>query len=232
MIIRWSQKYFTFRYLPMERKKAVSLFFQGGNVGYRRETFSAAGEFDPMMRACEDVDIGIRFSEQGKLFSQPSARVVHTSNFTFSKIMRQWWLTAIHQVKLMRKFTTGGIEVFSNTGATDVEATDHQCWILKPASVTVIVFLSSFLLLNLSLAILLVAVVFGSTSLAIVSGVIAAISSVKYFIADFRRRDLSMGRRLRFCFIRLLVNEMLLVVSFVQGLRDRMIYISHVYPAV
>ena len=27
MIIRWSQKYFTFRYLPMERKRAVSLFF-------------------------------------------------------------------------------------------------------------------------------------------------------------------------------------------------------------
>ena len=125
MIIRWSQKYFTFRYLPMERKKAVSLFFQGGNVGYRRETFAVAGDFDPMMRACEDVDIGIRFSEHGKLFSQPSARVVHTSNFTFSKIMRQWWLTAIFQVKLMRKFTTGGIEVFSNTNATDVEATDQ-----------------------------------------------------------------------------------------------------------
>ena len=232
MIIRWSQKYFTFRYLPMERKKAVSLFFQGGNVGYRRETFSVAGDFDPMMRACEDVDIGIRFSEHGKLFSQPSARVVHTSNFTFSKIMRQWWLTAIYQVKLMRKFTTGGIEVFSNTNATDVEATDHQCWILRPGSITVIVFLSSFLILNLSLAILLVALAFGAVPLAIGMGVIAASSAAKYFIPDFRRRDLPQGRRLRFCFIRLLVNEMLLLVSFVQGLRERMIYISHVYPAV
>ena len=232
MIIRWSQKYFTFRYLPMERKKAVSLFFQGGNVGYRRDTFSAAGEFDPAMRACEDVDIGIRFSEHGKLFSQPCARVVHTSNFTFSKIMRQWWLTAIYQVKLMRKFTTGGIEVFSNTGATDVEATDHQCWVLRPGAITVIVFLSSFLILNLSLAILLVALASGAASLAIGMGVIAASSAAKYFIPDFRRKDLPLGRRLRFCFIRLLVNEMLLLVSFVQGLRERMIYISHVYPAV
>ena len=79
---------------------------------------------------------------------------------------------------------------------------------------------------------LLPVLAFGSTSLVVVSGAIAAISAVKYFIAEFRRRDLSVRRRLRFRFIRLLVNEMLLVVSFVQGLRERMIQISHVYPAV
>ena len=94
MIIRWSQKYFTFRYLPMEQRKAVSLFFQGGNVGFRRKTFDVVGHYDPVMNACEDVDIGIRFSEHGKLFSQPSAQVTHTSNFTFKKIIHQWWLTA------------------------------------------------------------------------------------------------------------------------------------------
>lgn len=79
---------------------------------------------------------------------------------------------------------------------------------------------------------LLPALAFGSASLVVVSGAIAAISAVKYFIADFRRRDLSVRRRLRFRFIRLLVNEMLLVVSFFRGLRERMSHISHVYQAV
>ena len=232
MIIRWSQKYFTFRYLPMEQRKAVSLFFQGGNVGFRRKVFDVVGNYDPVMNACEDVDIGIRFSEHGKLFSQPSAQVTHTSNFTFKKIIDQWWLTAKYQVKIMRKISGGGIEIFSNTEVRDPEATDHQCWMTRPLPFTVIVFLSSFLMMNLSLAVLIPALIFGCWALAIAAFLVFAVFGFRYFRSDFVRTDLSLGRKLRFCFVRLVINEMLLWVSFLQGLRERMIYISHEYSAV
>ena len=232
MIIRWSQKYFTFRYLPMEQRKAVSLFFQGGNVGFRRKTFDVVGKYDPVMNACEDVDIGIRFSEHGKLFSQPSAQVTHTSNFTFKKIIHQWWLTAKYQVKIMRKISGGGIEIFSNTGAKDPEATDHQCWMARPLPFTVIIFLSSFLVMNLSLAVLVPALIFGCWPVAIPALVVFAITSFRYFRTDFIRTDLKLGRRFRFCFLRFVINEMLLWVSFMQGLKERMLYISHEYTSV
>ena len=231
MIIRWSQKYFTFRYLPMEQRKAVSLFFQGGNVGFRRKTFDVVGNYDPVMNACEDVDIGIRFSEHGKLFSQPSAQVTHTSNFTFRKIIHQWWLTARYQVKIMRKISGGGIEIFSNTGAKDPEATDHQCWMARPLPFTVIIFVSSFLFMNLSLAALVPALIFGCWPVAIPALVVLAITAFRYFRTDFVRTDLPLGRKLRFCFIRLVINEMLLWVSFLQGLKERMLYISHEYTS-
>jgi hypothetical protein len=232
MIIRWNQKYFTFRYLPMEQQKAVSLFFQGGNVGYRREVFDTVGDFDPALNACEDVDMGIRFSAHGKLFSQPSAEVAHTGNFTFRKIINQWWLTALYQVKLMRKISGGGIEVFSNTGAINPEATDHQCWIARPCPVTIIIFISSLLTLNLGLVALVLALLLGWTWVALASAIIVLLSALLYFIPDFRRGDLPLTRRMRFCFIRLIVNEILLYVSFLQGLRERMLYVSHVYTAV
>lgn len=232
MIIRWSQKYFTFRYLPMEQRKAVSLFFQGGNVGFRRKVFDTVGNYDPVMNACEDVDMGIRFSEEGKLFSQPSARVTHTSNFTLKKIVNQWWLTAIYQVKIMRKISGGGIEIFSNTGSRDPEATDHQCWMARPLPFTVIIFLSSFLMMNLSLGFLVPALIFGCWPLAIAACLALAVFGFRYFRCDFTRDDLSLRSKIRFCLVRLLINEILILVSFLQGLRERMIYVSHEYSAV
>ncbi|MDG2380599.1 MAG: glycosyltransferase family 2 protein [Pirellulaceae bacterium] len=232
MIIRWNQKYFTFRYLPMEQQKAVSLFFQGGNVGYRRSVFSEVGDFDIKMRACEDVDMGIRFSERGSLFSYPSAQVRHTANFTFKKIIQQWWLTACYQVILMRKISKGGIEIFSSTGARDPEATDHQCWVARPCPVTIIIFLSSLLSMNIGILLMIGASLMGWVPIFYIGLLSTAVSATIYLVPDFRRKDLSLMRRLRFCFIRFIINQMLLWISFVQGLRLRMIYVSHVYSAV
>ena len=232
MIIRWNQKFFTFRYLPMEQQKAVSLFFQGGNVGYRRSVFAEVGKFDNKMRACEDVDMGIRFSQHGSLFSCPGTRVQHTANFTFKKIVQQWWLTACYQVMLMRKISNGGIEIFASTGALDPEATDHQCWVERPCPVTIILFLSSLLSMNLGVLLLIGASLMGWVAIFYVGLLMTVVSALFYFVPDFRRNDLSLMRRLRFCFIRFIINQMLFWVSFVQGLRLRMIYVSHVYSAV
>ena len=97
---------------------------------------------------------------------------------------------------------------------------------------TVIIFLSSFLMMNLSLGVLVPALIFGCWPLAIAACLALAVFGFRYFRCDFTRDDLSLRSKIRFCLVRLLINEILILVSFLQGLRERMIYVSHEYSAV
>ena len=230
LIIQLSQKYFSFRYLPRERHQAVSLFFQAGNVGFRRSVFEKTGLYDPEFPSCEDVDMGIRFSAHGELFSNPNAEVSHTSNLTLKKIFNQWTQTARYQVKLLRKISGGGVEVFANAGTLDPESTDYRCLAAWQACWTVVIFLSSCLFLNLGLLLSLAAAFFPILLLPTI--ILIVPSSLAYFLPDFRRRDIPLSRRFLFCLLRFAINTILLWVSFLQGIRERMLYVSYPHGPV
>ena len=224
MIIQLNQKYFSFRYLPNVQHKAISLFFQAGNVGFRRSTIDQHGLFDHELTHCEDVDMGIRVSQHGELFSNPHAEVAHSSNFSLRKILDQWYNRALYQVKLLSKHSDGGIEFFMNVNNSGDENTEFRCLWAKPSKLMAVVFLTPFLLLHgaaLLLSLALLTSTLPGTALFLFSAAL-----LLYLKPDFSARSIPLHRRFVFALLRLTINAILLYVSFVKGIREGMLFLS------
>jgi len=218
------RKIYTFRYLPKIYYKSISFFFSGGNVAYRKKSLD--GEFfDNNFLVGEDVDIGIRLGKKGELFSNPRARVVHTGRIALKKILKQWYLTAIYQAKILKKYVFGGIEIFINTLWEEKEHY-FECVYQRKSGWTIVIFLTPFLFLNIFIWLAVIANILKFQAMYYCFLCFFAISCLAYFRKDFTLKKVPFGYLLAFMFIRLCINFLLLYVSFFVGIRHKALYIN------
>jgi hypothetical protein len=218
------RKIYTFRYLPKIYYKSISFFFAGGNVAYRKKALNE-DFFDNNLLVGEDVDIGIRLSRSGEMFSNPRAKVIHTGRIALGKILRQWFLTAIYQVKILKKYVSGGIEVFINTLWEDKEHY-FECVYQRKSKWTIIIFLTPFFFVNVFLWVTLITGALKLPHLYYCSLGLLIISCLLYLRKDFIFKVMPVKYLIVFAFIRLCINSLLLYVSFFIGIRYRILYVN------
>jgi hypothetical protein len=227
MIIHIDQDLFSLRYLKQFRQKAIGLYFSGANVAYRRDRISEIGGFDEKLMSGEDIDIGIRLSENGKLFSNPTASVVHTADLSFRKLVDQWWKISSYQILLLSKFADKGIEVFISGNASSAKEYRFRCVYYRTFPFPAFIFLTSFLFMNFFAWCLALSFFCSSSGGLALSGVAFFVASCFYFYKDFAGGPMPILRRCQFLGIRLLINFLLLYVPGVMGIFRGILYINY-----
>lgn len=225
MIIQLNQDLYRFGYLPTNQRRAFSLFFQGGNVAFRREAVQRIGGYDPELPIGEDVDIGIRLSAEGELFFNPRAAVVHTSQFSLRKVLSHWWNGARYQVQLFCKHGDTGVEFFLPVGSAHAPHASFRCVYSRVSRFTAVVFLTPLFVLHVMLLVALgYRLLCGPLTFVLRCVLFAA--AIRYFADDLRQPLMPWSRRMLLAPLRLAVNELLFWVSLVEGLRRGILFLS------
>ncbi len=220
MIIPNQPEVYTFCYLPRVRHRGLALFFPGANVAYRRKALVPLAYFDERFQSGEDTDVGVRLVQKGELFSNPKAKVVHTSNLPLRKLIEQWFRIAVYTVRVFYKYANLCFEVFMR-GLVGDSRYRQVCLCELTIPLTAVIFVSPFLLLNVGLWGVVASL---GHPLAVA---FALFTGLVYFWSDFARTRVSLRRLLLYAGLRFAINLILLHVSFAEGLRNRMFYVNY-----
>jgi cellulose synthase/poly-beta-1,6-N-acetylglucosamine synthase-like glycosyltransferase len=214
-------------YLPRKENTIFHPFFATNNAAFRRAALEKAGEFDPLCRTGEDIDMSIRVAKAGyELWYEPSARIQHLDRRTFGGLVRQWFGYGAGHPYLFRKHVPGPRLRFYRftVPGTPSEPLGVSCLLDLPFPIHSLVFLSSFHVLHLGPAAALACALLGATTAALAIALAALLAGVMYFSVRFQWRHPLRSAVL--AGIRYSVDAAFTLGAFLAGLRQGVIYLE------
>ncbi len=212
-------------YFEKRKGTLISPFFSGMNVMFRREVFEQLGGYDLNCCSGEDQDMCIRASKtEWELYYQPKAVVGHKNRETFKGLIKQWFGYGFHHPYIFKKHSPKSLALYLKKKKIK-KGTLYNCILFKDHfPVQILIFISSFLLMNIFLIASVLTALFGFHIPAIISGSLTLGLGIYYFRSDLDIKHL--WRSLKFISIRYTVNMALFIAGILGGLRLRILYIS------
>jgi len=210
-------------YLKRGRHPTIAPFFAGANVAFRRKALAELGGFDPECVTGEDCDLCARLSSRHwELYLKSDAVVAHHNPSTLRRVFRQWYGYGRYHPYVFAKHNERALELYARIGRP-IDGERHVCLFYRRVPVGIVVFLTRFLLMHVTL---LAAVgvwlmgwhVAGGIMIAVAAGLISA-----YAWPDVRRWGV---RGIGFAMVRYVADLALFLGGFVGGLRQKMLYLS------
>lgn len=212
-------------YLEKKEGVLISPFFAGANVAFRREVFERIGHYDANCSTGEDQDICIRAANtEWELYYQPKALVGHKNRTTLKGLIKQWFRYGLHHPYIFKKHSPKSLALYRKRRKVK-KGILYECILYKERlPFQILIFASSFLLLNMFLTLAILTILFGFNILAIVFGSITLLVGIYYFMPDIEIKHF--WRSIKFIFLRYVVNMALLIAGLLGGAKLKMIYIS------
>ena len=201
----------------------LSPFFAGANVAFRRQTLRELGSYNEECLTGEDHDMCLRIASAGwGLYFTPGAIVRHKNKMSLRSFARKWFDYGFYHPYLFKKHAAKGLRLYMASRRRKGQSPQRSLLGVKfPFDVHI--FLTSFLIMHLILALSIVLAVVGLPIPAGIGGVIALAMMVLYFRSDVSR---NVFRTAAFIFFRYAANVALMLGGLLGGARLRMFYIS------
>jgi cellulose synthase/poly-beta-1,6-N-acetylglucosamine synthase-like glycosyltransferase len=210
-------------YLDRARHPTIAPFFAGANVAFRRTALERIGGYDPGCVTGEDCDVCARLLTAGwELYLRRGAVVQHRNPSRIRDLTRRWFGYGRYHPYVFAKHNDRAVECYVRFPAPG--GTRYTCLFYRPFPFAVVIFLTKFLFLHLSLAGTALMWLAGLTGpawagLALSLGLLAA-----YVWPDVRRHGPALGTAyaaLRYC-----ADTALFVGALIGGFSQRMLYLS------
>jgi len=214
-------------YLPRKENTIFHPFFATNNAAFRRAALEKAGEFDPLCRTGEDIDMSIRVAKAGyELWYEPSARIQHLDRRTFGGLVRQWFGYGAGHSYLFRKHVPGPrlqVYRFSDPEMT-ADPMGVRCLLDLRFPVHSMIFVNSFHLFHLGLLAAAACALLGAGKAALWVALLALVAGAMYFTVRFDWRHPLRSAVL--AGIRYSVDAAFTLGAFLAGLRQGVIYLE------
>jgi GT2 family glycosyltransferase len=217
-------------YLPHETYTALSPFFAGANVAYRKEVLKQVGQYDINCFSGEDQDMCLRIASEGwDLYFEPKAKVNHKNKMSLRALLRKWYDHGFHHAYIFKKYNSGRFSIYrtsrkSNNSSLYKTIIDFKC----PFDIHF--FITPFLTMHILLALVLIFAAVSLNILALVELFLLIIRAFFYFKNDLSIRNILQG--ISFVFLRYTINLALIIGGFLGGLKSRMLYIGTTFDYV
>jgi cellulose synthase/poly-beta-1,6-N-acetylglucosamine synthase-like glycosyltransferase len=210
---------------PKEGELFLCAFFNGGNVAFRKDVVEKVGAYDEACLSGEDQDICMKIAKAGyELYFEPKAIVMHKNRKTLIALFKQWFNYGYHHPYLIKKHDRGSLAVYIKKAHRKNDPALYKPVIkLNNGPVTAVIFLTSFLVMNLLFFSAIVSLLFGGHLLALISGVAGVALFIHYFRDDM---SVNVYKTLCFIFLKYLVNGALLISGIMGGLKQGIFYLA------
>jgi cellulose synthase/poly-beta-1,6-N-acetylglucosamine synthase-like glycosyltransferase len=198
-------------YLPKYAGNPVATFFSTSNVAFRRQLLAELGGFDETLLAGEDIDICLRAAKsRWELFFTPAARVEHWARDDVRGLFRQWWGYGFYHARLFAKHTGRAIELLVLNPNPRAHTRFAVLFFRARSPVRAIVFVSSFAVMHLALA---------------VGALPVAAAAAAVYLEDDLPGPGGLVERLRHAALRYVVNAALVGGGLAGGLREGYLFV-------
>jgi cellulose synthase/poly-beta-1,6-N-acetylglucosamine synthase-like glycosyltransferase len=227
MIIDITKSGYRKGYLPKTGVGVFHPFFATANAAFRKEALERAGPFDTHCATGEDVDLSIRVAKVGyELWFEPSARIAHFHRYTLRGLLKQWFGYGFGHAYLFRKHSPGRrLQLYRyDLSPNNANPFGIARVIDVPFPMHVMIFLSSFHLMHLSLLVAAIASLSSHTALAAVAATACIGSAAWYFGLRFDPK--TPGRSVALSAIRYVADLAYVIGGLMGGLREGVLYLE------
>lgn len=210
-------------YLDKARHPTIAPFFAGANVAFRRRALEQIGGYDPGCVTGEDCDVCARLLTAGwELYLRRDAVVQHRNPTRIRDLVRRWFGYGRYHPYVFAKHNDRAVECYVRFPAPG--GGRYACLFYRPAPFAVVVFLTNFLFLQLSLLATALFWLAGFTGLAWAGAALSLALLAAYVWPDVRRHGPGLGTA--FAALRYCADTALFVGALIGGFIQRMLYLS------
>ena len=225
MIIQILSNLFEEGYLSRSKYTALSPFFAGANVAFRREALIQTGDYDINCLSGEDQDMCLRIARAGwELYFEPKAIIRHKNQMTLRAFVRKWFDYGFHHPYIFQKHGSKGLKIYGTKRAGNNGESIYNTIIKMRFPFNIYLFLTPFLIMHILIFLAILIAVLGYFIPAVIAAVLALVTAIAYFRSDLATKNPIQS--IHFIFFRYAANIALILGGFLGGLKYRMLYIS------
>lgn len=211
-------------YLTKRRHPALTPFFAGANVAFRRSAVQEIGGFDPKCMTGEDCDMCARLSEAGwELYLRPEAIISHNNPSTLERLVRQWFGYGLYHPHVFAKHNERAVELYVRL-KRPLNGGRYACLFYRKLPVAVVLFITKLLVIHLVLLGAVTSWLIRWSTVGWIAVGLALFLMISYAWPDLRRYGIFLG--FAFTALRYAADVALFVGAFIGGLRQKMLYFS------
>ncbi len=229
MMIPILKDYYAAGYLPDAEPNSIPPYLPNVNLAVRRKTFDEIGGYDDACAAGEDADFCVRAARAGwAQYYNPSARAFHEPRSNLRALIRQWIWYARGGSRFFFKNQRKRLEIYLSLDPTPKMHRYRRVLSFAWFPVPTMLFISPFVLIQLSLFLGLLAVATNFRSVGLLFIALGLITpACLYYKSSLRR--LTWKELILYVLFACLINWTCIIASFVTGLKKRRIF---VYPGI
>lgn len=225
MMIPILTDYYEAGYITQPKHRTLTAFFPNCNLAIRRAVIDEIGPYDEHCKAGEDADICHRTAARGwELFYERGAACHHEAKSSVEALAKQWFWYGYHGGYFFQKWQEHRCEIFVSLDARPRVNRYKMLCTADRTPFRILLFLSFFTLFHLWLLALLLCLLAGWGTVALLLGGGLATATV-VVIWKSPLRKLRLGQLWVYILVTYAINVTCIASSLLGGLKRKMLYV-------